>query len=149
MKKGYYRVIVIVALLCLLVSCRSGSDSSAQMNGHGNHDIVSITLDCADLCIHHEKQQLAEMKFTRSEDIQIFLDASGKAKEIMGELDYGVYFYMNVRFSDGSDNRYVLNVDRDAGSTGLLVNVADSGRGFSIPERETALLRELIYTQSK
>jgi hypothetical protein len=55
-------------------------------------------------------------------------------------------FFMYVSFEDGTQEKFELNVADEDGRTGLLVETADSGQGYTIPEDQTHELRKIIYS---
>lgn len=126
-------------LLLILVGCNKVDETAIQ----------SIRLECADLCKDGESSQMpfTEKTFEDADEIKIFERAMNKAEKMNDELDYGTYFLMYVSYEDGSQKKYVLNISNSEkeGIKGLLVDTADSGQGYSIPEELHNELRILIY----
>lgn len=116
----------------------------------GEAEITSIKLVCADLCNDDQENPEApfvERTFEDTAQLRIFERAMDKAEKMSGEIEYVVYFRMYVSYEDGSQKEYVLNISSSEkeGITGLLVDSADSGQGYTIPEPQHNELRTLIY----
>lgn len=116
----------------------------------GEPEITSIKLVCADLCNDDQENPEApfvERTFEDTAQLRIFERAMDKAEKMSGEIEYVVYFRMYVSYEDGSQKEYVLNISSSEkeGITGLLVDSADSGQGYTIPEAQHNELRTLIY----
>lgn len=129
---------VYILLVCGLVGCNKVNEKQVK----------NIRLECVDIC----KQQVEEIPFTEKlfnepEEIRTFINAINKAEKLNGELDYGVYFLMYLSYENGTEKKYVLNISNSdkEGIRGLLVDTAESGRGYSIPEELHKELRLLIY----
>ncbi|MNC00901.1 hypothetical protein D3C75_482400 [compost metagenome] len=114
-------------------------------------EIAGIRLECADLCDNGQIPAglFAERTFTEPQEIKVFVTAINKAKRMKGELDYGASFRMDVNYKNGRTKKYVLNISdsKGEGTTGLLVNMENSGKGYSIPAENHDALRELIYEE--
>ncbi|MDG0813961.1 hypothetical protein [Cohnella rhizosphaerae] len=62
-----------------------------------------------------------------------------------GVLDYGVTFFMYLFFEDGTQKKYVLNVEDQDGMNALLVDTDNSMQGYRISKELTSELRGVIY----
>ncbi|MCL6603201.1 MAG: hypothetical protein K6T94_10030 [Paenibacillus sp.] len=136
--KLFARVGLFMLLVGVLVGC----------NKVRGNEIQSIKVECVDICKDQgEKTLFTEKTFNDADDIKTFARAINKATKIQGELDYGAYFYMYIYFENSSQKKYVLNISNevDKGIKGLLVDSADSGKGYSIPEEFHNELSTLIY----
>ncbi|WP_028608390.1 hypothetical protein [Paenibacillus harenae] len=133
MRKWFY--IVILMAISGLVGCSTGEEK----------DIQEIRLECTELCQQLEKPPLQEKVVTDADEIDIFKKAINRAVKMGGELDYGVMFFMHLSYTDGTKQKYALNITREAGQSGLLVDTANSGQGYIIPEDISEALSEIIY----
>jgi hypothetical protein len=120
-------------LICGLVGCRTATD------------VLKIRLECAELCEQMDKSPFKEKVINDGHEIKAFMEAIKQAQPIMGKLDYGADFRMYVSFSDGSEKQYVLNIADDEKSAGLLVDMADSEQGYTIPKENAKVLSAIIY----
>jgi hypothetical protein len=138
MQRGWF-LMVILFLLLGITGC--GNDVL------GGKEIVTIKLECADGCKAMKTSPFTEkiVTYENVDELRIFQRAISKAVIIKGELDYGVFFYIYLSFKDGTQKKFVLNVADEDGRTALLVDTADSGKGYSIPKDQTTELRKIIY----
>ncbi|SFD84591.1 hypothetical protein SAMN05216378_1707 [Paenibacillus catalpae] len=132
-----WKFFMIILLAAGMVSCNS-------VNRNENK-IVSISLECAELCNNFENPPFEHKRITSAGELSSFEGAMNKAVKIKGELDYGVIFRMFVSFEDDTQIQYVLNIDNKPDSTGLLVDTAKSGLGYKIPKADADELRVIIY----
>lgn len=70
-----------------------------------------------------------------------------RAEMLNGMLNYGMMFRMEAAFEDGTKRSYVLNVPEKEGEKALLVDLADSGQGYSLPPKRTNELRSVIFNR--
>ncbi|RCW46458.1 hypothetical protein [Paenibacillus prosopidis] len=134
--KSWFFILILIILFGGLLGCNAVKEK----------EILNIRLECADLCKQMEKPPFTEKTFEDTDEIKTFVKAINKAKKMNGELDYGVLFLMHISFKDGSQKKYVLNITKEEGGTGLLVDTADSGQGYEIPEGLHNELSKIIYT---
>ncbi|WP_308639755.1 hypothetical protein [Paenibacillus silvisoli] len=141
MRKLLYGFMIVV-VLCGLGGCASKDKDEARPT---SSDIKEIKLACAQMCKEMESPPFDEKLITAEDDIEAFANAMNNAEKMAGVLDYGVIFNMAITYENGSEERYVLNIDNDENSVGLLVNLNDSGQGYTISEQATRMLRTIIY----
>lgn len=110
--------------------------------------IVSIRLQYADAALSGENGRIPfkEKTFTDTHDLDTFKHAMSKARKLSGDLDYAVMFWMSVTLRDGTQKKYVLNINEENEGDALLANVK-SGKVFSIPKDEADPLRPIIYSE--
>ena len=137
MKRSWLSIGGFLLFIAVMIGC-----SNVTAEG-----VKSIRLECAELCLNDQAGEppFTDKTFDDKADIQTFVRAIDGADKMMGELDYGVYFWMVIAKADGSTQKYVLNVGRQEGTTGLLVDTAESSQGYEIAEEPTEELRQLIY----
>ena len=133
MKKAFILVFIMVLGI---VGCGNKVENEKE--------IVSIKIECADLCKTMKNTPFTEKTYENEEEIRIFQRAINTAEKINGILDYGVVFYMYVSFEDGTQKKFVLNVADDDSSTALLVDTAHSEQGYTIPKDQTKELRKTL-----
>lgn len=132
------KVFILVLIMVLgIVGCGNKVENEKE--------IVSIKIECADLCRTMKNIPFTEKTFDNEEEIRIFQRAINTAEKINGNLNYGVIFYMYVSFEDGTLKKFVLNVDDDDASTALLVDTAHSEQGYTIHKDQTIELRTILY----
>jgi hypothetical protein len=107
--------------------------------------VSSIKLECAEMCKRMGNPPFAEKIITDSKEINSFTDAIRQADKMTGILDYGAIFKMYLKFENGTEKLYVLNIDDKDGSNGLLVDLAHSEQGYRISKQDTSALRAIIY----
>lgn len=110
--------IAIIIIIGGLVGCNAVKEK----------EILSIKLECTNLCEKMENPPFTEKTFKDANEIKTFVKAINRAKEMKGKL--------------------VLNIEDEEGRTGLLVDTAKSERGYSISEGLHSKLRRIIYTSS-
>jgi hypothetical protein len=137
---------VWIGMLVMLIAVAAGC-SASDRNGNG---IVSVRLVCADICQETKDTQpppFEEKTYEADDETAVFKQAMDKAEKMLGEVDYGVYFTMYVSYQNGDQKEYVLNVGREKGHEGLLVDTGERGGVYSIPKAYHDELSELIYEQ--
>lgn len=109
-------------------------------------EIVSITIQCADMCKTKTMQMVpfTEKTYEDKDEIKVFQQAIDKAEKMDGMLNYVALFFMTVTFDDGTYQKYVLNVSGEEGSTGLLADTAHSEQGYTIPEDQAQQIWKMI-----
>ncbi|MDQ6420198.1 lipoprotein [Paenibacillus sp. LHD-117] len=117
----------------------------AGCGNKGENEIVSIRIECAEICKSMGSPPFTEKTFKAINEIKAFQRAIEKAEKMDGVLNYGVMFYMTVSYQDDTKQKYVLNVSDEEGSRGLLVDAANSSQGYEIPEEQAEELARLIY----
>ncbi|WP_249899478.1 hypothetical protein [Paenibacillus sp. PK3_47] len=117
----------------------------------GSSQITSVRLICTDLCQQSNPaapKPFDERLYEAEAETAVFKKAMDNAEEMLGEVDYGVYFTMHLTYKDGTQKEYVLNIDRERGKgyEGLLVaDVGQYSKAYSIPAKYHDELNELIY----
>lgn len=132
------RALILVLIMVLgIVGCGNKVENEKE--------IISIKIECTDICKTMKNTPFIEKTYEKEEEIRVFQRAINTAEKINGILDYGVTFYMYVSFEDGTQKKFVLNVDDDDASTALLVDTAHSEQGYRIPQEQTNKLRKILY----
>jgi hypothetical protein len=109
-------------------------------------EVVSIKLECgSELCKKKGDVPFSEKTFEDAKEIKLFVKAINKAEKMNGKLDYGALFIMQVSLKNGTQKKYVLNIDNEAESTGLLVELSNSSQGYTISQGLSDDLRKIIY----
>lgn len=137
-------VVLVGAVLLLIVLFASGGEECRDSKCAGPV-AVEVKLVCAELCKTRGEIAFQEKTFRDTEEVRIFEAAIQHREEIPGILDYGVMFRLQVSYSDDSVRNYYLNLDRDPDSRALLVEVARSEQGYTIPRADEVRLRSIIY----
>jgi hypothetical protein len=106
---------------------------------------MKIKLECSQICKEMEKPPFVEKIITNADEIESFTKAIYKADKITGMLDYGAVFKMYLSFENGVEKQYVLNIDNEESSLGLIVDLDKSAQGYSVSKLHTKSLREIIY----
>ena len=109
-------------------------------------DVKYVSLECIQECLKQKKVPFSNKQFIDKKSIDLFLDAVNKAKRIEGSLDYGVDFLMTITMSDGKQNKYYLNIgNTERPQNGLLIKLPDTEKGYSISEKTSEKLKQIIY----
>ncbi|WP_336772838.1 hypothetical protein [Paenibacillus sp. MMO-58] len=133
--------ILIVIFMMILGITGCGND---VLDGK---EIDKISIVCADECKTVMPASFKETDvviFEAADELNVFEKAITRAEVIKGEVDYGVLFYMYLALDDGSQKKYVLNIAKEDGRSGLLVDTY-SGKGYAIPVNLTDKLRAIIW----
>jgi hypothetical protein len=105
-------------------------------------EVVSIVIECSRSC---KTTDFTKKTFEDDEEIKTFLNAVESAGKMSGILNYAAMYYMTYTFNDDSQQRFVLNVSDQEGSSGLLVDMAHSEQGYSIPEEQARKLAKMLH----
>ena len=109
-------------------------------------DVKYVSLECIQECLKQNKVPFSNKQFIDKKSIDQFLTAVNKAKRIEGSLDYGVDFLMTITMSDGKQNKYYLNIgNTERPKNGLLIKLPDTEKGYSISEKTSEKLKQIIY----
>lgn len=130
--------VLMLILIFVLSSCGIGP----RFTG-----ISSIRLECANLCKKMNPPPFTEKTFDEKQPdaLQAFQKAMRKADKMGGSIDYDALFRMQVSYKNGSVRNFALNVAKEPGWNGLIVDLAHSERGYRIPKAEAEALRKVIY----
>lgn len=146
------RLIAVIVLVLSIVAtgCTFAKHTNGKVMLNGK-EIVSVKLECADFCKKAEKPPFAKKIFTKEngDALNVFRKAIVKAEKMNGVLDYGVTFFMYLFFEDGTQKKYVLNVEDQDGMNALLVDTDNSMQGYRISKELTSELRGVIYGGSR
>ncbi|WP_309274237.1 hypothetical protein [Paenibacillus sp.] len=93
-----------------------------------------------------KERPFKEKTFKDKDEINIFTSAINNAEPISGMLDYGAIFLMDIEYKDGTTRSYHLNVDKEEETTGLLVELPGTTKGYRISEETCNELRKIIYS---
>ncbi|MCP1183009.1 hypothetical protein [Paenibacillus sp. 1781tsa1] len=136
----YAGVLLIVVIATFIVGCNKPNESNAKEGLP-----VLITLTCnPNLTL----EPCQDVKFDRSDEIRIMMEAIHKAVRLPGILDYGTEYVMSITNADSSITRYDFSLGMDPKMQGLLVNQEDSHTGYSIPLEDSNQLRRLIQRRT-
>ncbi|WP_201001663.1 hypothetical protein [Paenibacillus glycanilyticus] len=133
--------LLIVIFMLILGNTGCGND---VLDGK---EIVKVSIECADVCKNVKPYSFKDtdvVSFETADELNVFKRAITGAKVIKGEVDYGVFFYMQLALNDGLQKKYVLNIADEDGRSGLLVDT-DNGKGYIISDNLTGELKAIIW----
>lgn len=108
-------------------------------------DITAIKLECLELCKQKGNVAFSVKMIEDHKELEIFAQAINKAEKLQGILDYGALFGMEVLYKEGTPKKYILNIEKDFGAKGLLVEATNSSQGYTISEELSFELSKVIY----
>jgi hypothetical protein len=106
--------------------------------------ISSIRLECAELCKRTSPIPFEQKTIRDAGELEKFKQAMSQGRKLLGDIDYGVVFWMYITLRDGTRKKYVLNINEQPGGIALLVNMK-SGNAYTLPKDDTAAMRAIIW----
>ncbi|WP_229521505.1 hypothetical protein [Paenibacillus monticola] len=141
---------VTIRRLFLIVPLLLGLVLSGCQNAFGFINAKWITeISLSQHRVGQEQQDPIQAKvYTEAAFIKTMAQAMNTSKKLSGELDYEPEFDMVLTYGDGYTEQYYLALGEQKGYNGLLVSAENSGKGYSIPVKNSDILRDLISGSS-
>lgn len=140
-----YNKMVFTLMVFVLIFGLTGCKTLSGKEIFSKKEVESIKLECMELCKQKGNVAFSVKTFEDDNDIEMFVKAINKAEKIKGMLDYGTLFLMEVILKDGTQKKYVLNIDKEFGTNGLLVESSNSSQGYTITQELSFELSKIIY----
>ncbi|CAM3719845.1 hypothetical protein [Marinicrinis lubricantis] len=126
---------IVVSLICIILS--AGCSPINIEKG-----IQSITLICNERALN---EKCVDLYFDDEETINTFVEAIESAEKMKGVLDYEEEYEMIIDFENGKQRRFHLSLTTNRDYNGLLLELPDTMKGYSIPKGKANQLRDIIY----
>jgi hypothetical protein len=136
----YIGLLIILVIATFITGCSQPNEPDSEEGLP-----VLITLICnPNLTL----EPCQDVKFDRSVEIRIMMEAIHNAERMPGNLNYGTQYKMSINNADGSVTQYDFSLGMDPKMQGLLLNQEDTSTGYSISLEDSNQLRRLIQRRT-